>query len=119
MPETAFSKDAPDSKHDVLSYATPHLARLKVCNATHTSMEPCALSVGRPDLTGAASGTRGQGAEALIESACSWCCRASATTREAAQILVAPNGAELRIRSQLYQQTGGTDWATTQSDNLT
>ena len=32
------------------------------------------------------------------------------TTREAAQILVAPNGAELRIRSQLYQQTGGIDW---------
>ena len=46
-----------------------------------------------------------QGAEALIESAVLLCCRASATTREAAQILGAPNGAELRIRSQLYQQT--------------
>ena len=54
MPETAFSKDAPDSKHDVLSYATPHLARLKVCRATHTSMEWYALAVGRPGLTGAA-----------------------------------------------------------------
>ena len=54
-----------------------------------------------------------RGAEALIESAISVRCRASATTREAAQILVAPNGAELRIRSQLYQQTGGTDWLPT------
>ena len=57
------------------------------------------------------------GRKALIESACSWCCRASATTREAAQILVAPNGAELRIRSQLYQQTGGQIGLPTQSDN--
>ena len=28
------------------------------------------------------------------------------------------NGADLLIRSQLYQQTGGTDWLPTQSDNL-
>ena len=55
--------------------------------------------------------------EALIESAVLLCCRASAATREAAQILVAPNGAELRIRSQLYQQTGGQIGLPTQSDN--
>ena len=46
------------------------------------------------------------------------CCRASATTREAAQILVCTNGADLLIRSQRYQQTEETDWLPTQSDNL-
>ena len=44
MPETVFSEDALDSKHDVLSYATPRLARLKFCKATHTSMEWCGLA---------------------------------------------------------------------------
>ena len=69
-------------------------------------MEWCALAVGRPGLTGAQWALEWQGAEALIESAALLCRRASATTREAAQILVAPNGADLLIRSQLYQQTG-------------
>ena len=57
-----------------------------------------------------------RGAEALIESAVLLCCRASATTREAAQNLV-HNSADLLIRSQLYQQTGGQIGLPTQSDN--
>ena len=114
MPETVFSKDAPDSNQNTLSYATPLLARLKVLQPTHTSMEWCALAVGRPGLNGRRQWALARGAaEALIESAVLPCCRASATTREAAQILVAPNGADLLIRSQLYQQTGGADWLPT------
>ena len=53
---------------------------------------------------------------AVLLSAAIRACNTRDTTREAAQILVAPNGAELLIRSQLYQ-TGGTDWLPNTVDN--
>ena len=118
MPETVFSKDAPDGNQMRCCVAWTPLARLKVGKTTHTSMEWCALAVGRPGLTGAANGLEWQGAEALIESAVS-CAAAPPQQRERLPRSSCTNGAELLIRSQLYQQTGGKDWAATQSDNLT
>ena len=56
--------------------------------------------------------------EALIESAARLCCRASASNARGCPDSCPNNGAYLLFRSQLYQQTGGADWAATQSDKL-